>query len=229
MSYILDALERAQAERGREQVPGQPTPQHPGATPPGRPSPGVQGVTDGAAGASATPLPPSAQPAGTPGHQWTRRAWPLGLGLLALAGWAASAWWRSPSPSPPTTVATTAVTATAVPAATVVPVPVPANVSATVPAPSPAPAKSASTKPAAVKPPRAKPEKAPPPVTVRAERPNVRISGVVYTADPAQRLLMVNQQVLGQGAQVSPGLVLEEIEPHSAVFSFHGARWRVNH
>ena len=44
-----------------------------------------------------------------------------------------------------------------------------------------------------------------------------------------QRVLLVNQQVLTQGSQAVPDVKLEEIRPHSSVFSFQGTRFRLAH
>jgi len=51
----------------------------------------------------------------------------------------------------------------------------------------------------------------------------------VYSDNPAKRLLLVNNQVLGQGSQAAPGLRLEEIQPKSSVFSYRGTRFRLAH
>jgi general secretion pathway protein B len=67
------------------------------------------------------------------------------------------------------------------------------------------------------------------PEGLRREIPPLAISGSVYSANPAQRLLLVNNQVLSQGSQAAPGVNLEEIHAKSSVFSFRGTRFRVAH
>lgn len=63
----------------------------------------------------------------------------------------------------------------------------------------------------------------------RRDVPALHITGAVYSANPAQRLLLVNNQVLPQGSTVAPGLVVEEIQANGSVFSFKGNRFRVSH
>ena len=67
------------------------------------------------------------------------------------------------------------------------------------------------------------------PEDIRRQIPALSITGVVHSANPAQRLLVVNNQVLTQGSLAAPELRLEEIENKSSVFSFRGTRFRVAH
>jgi len=67
------------------------------------------------------------------------------------------------------------------------------------------------------------------PDSLRRQIPPIAISGAVYSDNPAKRLLLVNNQVLGQGSQAAPGLRLEEIQPKSSVFSYRGTRFRLAH
>ena len=55
------------------------------------------------------------------------------------------------------------------------------------------------------------------------------ISGAVYSDNPAQRLLLVNGQVLNQGSQVAPDVTVVEIRPNSSEFNFRGTRFRMAH
>ncbi len=55
------------------------------------------------------------------------------------------------------------------------------------------------------------------------------ISGAVYSDNPAQRLLLVNGQVLNQGSQVAPDLTVVEIRSNISEFSFRGTRFRLAH
>lgn len=57
--------------------------------------------------------------------------------------------------------------------------------------------------------------------------PALRITGAVYASDPKQRLLLVNNLVLHQGEQVTPELTLEAIEAKAAVFNYQGTRFRL--
>lgn len=67
------------------------------------------------------------------------------------------------------------------------------------------------------------------PAELRSQIPKITITGSVYSNSPAQRLLLVNNLVLVQGGQVTPGLRLEKIQPRSSVFSYKGTRFRVMH
>ena len=62
---------------------------------------------------------------------------------------------------------------------------------------------------------------------IRREIPPLTITGTVYSANPGQRLLLVNGLVLTQGSLVAPDVNLEEIRAKSAVFSFRGTRFRM--
>jgi len=55
------------------------------------------------------------------------------------------------------------------------------------------------------------------------------ISGAVYSEDPSQRVLLLNNQAFGQGNSVAPGVKLEEIQPNSSIFNFQGTRFQLSH
>jgi general secretion pathway protein B len=67
------------------------------------------------------------------------------------------------------------------------------------------------------------------PDATRREIPPLTISGAVYSENPAQRLLLVNGQVLNQGSQVAPDLTVVEIRSNMSEFSFRGTRFRLAH
>ena len=62
---------------------------------------------------------------------------------------------------------------------------------------------------------------------LRSQIGPLAVGGVVYSENPAQRLLLLGGQVLGQGSAVTATLRLEEIGPHAAVFNFQGTRFRL--
>jgi general secretion pathway protein B len=64
---------------------------------------------------------------------------------------------------------------------------------------------------------------------LRRQLPKLTITGAVYSKDPTQRLLLINNLVLTQGSTVAPDLTLEDIQPHQSVFEFRGTRFRVVH
>ncbi len=67
-----------------------------------------------------------------------------------------------------------------------------------------------------------------PPVSgLPADAPKLVVTGGVYSTNPAQRMLIVNGQVVNQGADLGSGVTLEEIKPKSAVLGFRGGRYSV--
>jgi general secretion pathway protein B len=82
------------------------------------------------------------------------------------------------------------------------------------------------TMPARPAPPPAAPAPPPPPVAgLPADAPKLVVSGGVYSADRGQRMLIVNGQVYKEGADLGAGVQLEEIKPNAAVLRFRGARY----
>ena len=222
MSYLLDALKRADAERQHGTVPSLHTRQ----------------VT----------TPALQNTSGAQNRRWLT----AGAVLILAAAAAVGGWfWRAPSNDAPrqadAQIALTSPVASPPPlpalaAPTLLPAPVPAPVTAAPVAPKPKP--EPAPKPEA--PPRriAAPKPAPPPPAaapaevpllselpenIRRQIPAMAINGVVYSDNPGQRVLLVNQQVLTQGSQAVPDVKLEEIRPHSSVFSFQGTRFRLAH
>ena len=222
MSYILDALRRAEADRQRGAVPGlQDQPQ---------------------------PLPaPAAAPADGP-----RRTglWALaGAGLLAAGGAAAWWWLKSPGPAPVAPVAVMtpapAVAPTALPAP-VAPAPavlssMPAVAAAPVPAspalvlppipPQPAeppvPAKPAPrvavAAPAAATPDAVRRQDLP--ENVRQQLPALTVAGATYSENPRYRMVIINGQVVQEGDTAAPGVVLETIRQKEVVLRAQGYRF----
>jgi general secretion pathway protein B len=207
MSYILDALKRADAERGRGAAPGLHTHHQ------------VPSGSPGTANAN-RPL-------------WLAVAAGVTLLLLAAGFW----FWRAagdPAPvaeqtaTPP--VATAPVQVAQAPKTPVRPVATAAPTAAKAVVSAPAPAAPASPVAAAsATAPAAAPLLAELPQGIRSQIPKITITGSVYSASPAQRLLLANNLVLAQGDQVAPDLTLEEIQPRSSVLIFKGTRFRVMH
>ncbi len=218
MSFILDALQRAEAERTRGSVPG--------------------------LHARQTALP-RAHGAARPRWQWWLVLAVL-LGLGALAVW----YWQGLQVRQPNPVAASAaVTQPAVAAAPgvqpIVPViaarPLAATASSPLANTRPVIAAASSAAPSqvlvdhAVEKPAlpAEPARLPLlgelPAALRQQIPALTINGVVYSDQPAQRLLLVNNLVLNQGSQVAPELKLEEIHAKESMFSFRGTRFRLAH
>lgn len=246
MSYILDALKRAQAERGRGSVPGLHTPS--------------------VAVASAKEIPVSST-----NH---RGAWLIagvaGVAALVLA-WLQFAP-RAPvhqpvvvaqAPvAPPVSAPAPAPVQELVPTPEIKPAaPAPVEIDVTPPpSPPPAPPKPVAQQtpaqtPAAVKreeaarqakagaapveaapvnnaaPVAAAPAAAPIynvanlPPAVREQLPSLQLAGITYSTNPKYRMVIVNGQVLHEGESAGPGLVLERIENARTVWAFRGYRY----
>lgn len=97
---------------------------------------------------------------------------------------------------------------------------------------------SAKAAPPRQTPPRAAAAAAPPPAArlpalaelpaaLRQQVPALAIGGSVYSPQPSARLVIVNGQVLHEGASLAPRLTLEQIRAKSAVFSIEGRRFEV--
>lgn len=236
MSYILDALKKADAERERGQ---------------GR-----------APGLHAQPAPLVDDPTGPAPRTLGTAAWVIAALLAMLVGMLAWRLWAPAAVTAPVAVVATQPAPVAQPAAPVTPAvePVPpapsgaalprepareaAPRTARTPEPAPvaspparvspppsaavaatAPAARASSMPAARAPeattlytPQTLPE------AVRRDLPAVSVSGAMYSETPAQRMLIIHSQVFREGDQPMPELVLEEIRLKSAVFRFRGHR-----
>jgi general secretion pathway protein B len=212
MSYILDALRRAEADRERErgQVPGLHT----------------QASSDSVAA-----------PARRRWLPWAGG----GLLLLAGIGagsWLTSSPREAVAPAPPPVPAPAPVAAPAPspvsPPAVSAPAPQPAASASPYLAPPPPPgAVIAAPAPVQAPVPAPAPAVEAPiprladlPESLRRELPKLAISGSVYSDDPASRFVMVNGEVAREGARLGADLVLERIGPRELVLRFKGQRFR---
>lgn len=246
MSYILEALKKAQAERQLGHAPDIHAP-------------------------AALHLPPRAAPANRKPLLIGTAA---GLLLAALAGalaWRGAA--QAPTPARPAVLAQAGASVsapaapveiaepapealpapmTSEPAAEPVPVPAPAPaVPKAAPAPPPrpaapdpatqepvaeavylpAPARVAENPPAA-RAPEPVPEEnlrtlAQLPEALQREVPKVAVGGYIYSPNPSDRLLLVDKVLRREGEELAPGLVLERLMPKYAVMNYRGTRYRV--
>jgi general secretion pathway protein B len=211
MSYILDALRKADAERERD------------------PARGIhaQPVTLPAASAGSGPLQRILAGAAV-------------VGIAAVA--AVLLWPAAPAPAPAPVVQApppppppAAVPMPVAPAQAVLPPPPPAEETvAPVQAaakPAPKPQASASAVAVAAATPAAAPNRVVAvnelPADLQRELPKLPITGGVYSENAAQRMLIVSGQVMNEGAELAPGLVLEQIRAKSAVLRFRGWRYAV--
>ncbi len=60
------------------------------------------------------------------------------------------------------------------------------------------------------------------PPSVRASLPEFRISGHAYAPDPQTRVVRINEKILQEGQELSPGLRVEEIVPDGIIMSYSG-------
>lgn len=233
MSYILEALRRAEAEREREAG------KLPTLNTPGRALPAADDD--------------ESAPRRGAGPTWL---WPAaGVAVLVIAG----GWWawrdaKAPAPAaaqvpaPAASQAPAIASVTAVVPAASAPPPVQAPTAAPVaapaaaptlaqaaPTPVPSPAPPAPPAPVATVPPTPARPAAPPKVQRfadlterrRREIPSLAFGGSIYSPDRDARMVIVNGQVRREGETVAPGLVLEQIGVRSAVFGFKGIRFEM--
>jgi general secretion pathway protein B len=210
MSYILEALKKAQAERQLGNAPTIHAP-HLHHAAPRLPAVKRSGVLALAAGAA----------------------------VVAAAGWFAWSQ-RSPAPvavlTPPVPVAPAAAPVVANP----VPVPAPvAPVASPPPAavarvePVVRPRKAAV--PAAPVVPAAAPAPAEEnirfakdlPLEIQQQLPRVGFGGYMYSDNAADRLVLVDKTLRHEGEEIAPGLMLEKLLPKGAVLNYRGTRYRV--
>jgi general secretion pathway protein B len=229
MSYILDALRKADAERERDPARGI----H--AQPAAGSAPRVSSA------APAWLWPASVIAAGVVGAGliWQQRSVPVPAPVPVAVRPAAMA--VAPAVAPATAVVPPAPAPLPAPAperAITRVVAAPAAPAATPPAPSQAGA-SAPVAVAAARPASPAPAPAPAadrvyawtelPTDVQRDLPKLAISGGVHSENAAQRMLVVGGQVLSEGAEVAPGVVLEQIRAGHAVLRFRGYRYSVGY
>lgn len=97
------------------------------------------------------------------------------------------------------------------------------------PAPSGSPALSPTIAPAQMPAANAAPPAlASLPESLRRELPPLVAGGAMYSDTPANRMLIINGQVLHEGDKVTPDVTLEQIKLKGAVLSYKGQRFSIN-
>ncbi|TDM06195.1 MAG: hypothetical protein C4K60_16335 [Ideonella sp. MAG2] len=215
MSYILEALKKAEAEREKGQVPG------------------LRSQLEAAS--PAVTLSSTAKPV----TLWLMAA------ALAVAGGGLWWWWQRPQPlaSVPPSSFKAAERPTA-PSVAVDPRPVAAAVPAPAPPPAATTASSSANPVSNVAQNRPKPLKASVAASAalpavervlrwqsltaaqRQQLPKLQWGGAMDSPDPKARMVIVNDQVMREGDTLGQGLVLERIEAKSAVLNLNGQRIR---
>jgi general secretion pathway protein B len=219
MSYILEALKKAQSERARGAVPG----------------------------VNAQPVPTVAARPAIPMWIWMITVL-VSLALCAVL-YGQGTWMRpeaaAPAPVAPAPKASPAPAPKALAAPETAPTPAPAPASASAPAVAPpqaaaqAPAKplrklgerasgEATAAPAAPAPERiASLQELPP--QIQREIPALAVNGYIYASNPADRSVLINNRLRREGDTLAEGFVLEKLLPREMVLNYRGYRYRVGY
>jgi general secretion pathway protein B len=64
------------------------------------------------------------------------------------------------------------------------------------------------------------------PDNIRQEIPQLAVGGYIYSANRAERSVLINKRLLHEGDEVAPGLTLERMTPSGMVFNYKGYRYR---
>ncbi len=65
------------------------------------------------------------------------------------------------------------------------------------------------------------------PEAIQREVPAIAIGGYIYSKNPADRLLLIDKVLRREGEEVAPGLTLEKLLPKAAIMNYRGYRYRV--
>jgi len=218
MSYILDALRRADAERERDPARGIHA----------QPAAGAQAGGRHRVPAWAWPAGLLLVVAAAGVATWQRTSVPAPM-LQAAAPAPVAATAVAPAaavmpPAPPPPVVVERVRVVAAPAAAAKPA-APAAPVAVAPTSVPQPAAAASAAPAGER----VLNLAELPPDVQRDLPKLAITGGVYSENAAQRMLIVGGQVFHEGAELAQGVVLDQIRPRAAVLRFRSYRYSVTY
>lgn len=233
MSYILDALRRADSERERGAVPSIHSPPVPPLADDPRPPRGSQSLVlvgvivvlllalagllawhlmsgKGAVPVVvAEPAPAADQPA--------EEAPPVQAAVPAAPAPVPAPPAQRPSPPPQAQAPMGAAPILSVPPR---PAPAPRVAISATPAPTPAPTAEADTRiytPSEL------------PAHIQRDLPKLVIGGAMYSETPANRMLIINSQVFHEGDKLTSDLVLQEIRLKSAVLKYKGYRYGVSY
>lgn len=219
MSLILDALKQAEHERGRDRAPELfgPAMDMASALPTASPAPRWPWVLAAtavlvAAGAliwTYGPSTPAVSQAPPTAASQLPPSPPAGTALFVPPA-------AEPAPASPSTDASMAASQPATPVTAVPPLR---------PAPPPTMVASPVQTPAEATPPAATEL----PAEVRARLPGLNITGHTYSDNPTLRMLMIDGRMFVEGQAVQPGLRVERIGPHRAVFNHQGTRFAVDY
>lgn len=213
MSYILDALKKAEAERRM-----------------GAPMMGMP----------AAPANPVASPAAARHASVWRTPWPWAAITSICALLIGFTWWPAPSRAPQQMQASApAPSPTSVQAQTLAAVLPPASSSSTVETKE----RPKTPEPKSIKPKEKKraiaegPKTPEPPIAtlhelpdnIQREIPPLSIGGYIYTDNKAGRSVLINGRLVRDGAEIAPGLTLERMMPNGMVLNYKGYRYRTSY
>jgi general secretion pathway protein B len=66
------------------------------------------------------------------------------------------------------------------------------------------------------------------PEPIQRAIPQITFGGYMYSKNPADRMVLIDKILRKEGDEVAPGLVLEKLLPKAAIFTFRGYRYRVS-
>lgn len=67
------------------------------------------------------------------------------------------------------------------------------------------------------------------PDSIRQQIPALKVGGYIYSANRADRSVLVNNRLLREGEEIVPGLTLEKMMPNGMVLHFREYRFRVSY
>lgn len=67
------------------------------------------------------------------------------------------------------------------------------------------------------------------PQNLRNELPSLAFTGSMYSENPANRMVLLNKRLLREGDEIVPGLMLENLAPRAATLRYKGHRFQVSY
>jgi len=67
------------------------------------------------------------------------------------------------------------------------------------------------------------------PEQVQRDVPPFKLGGYIYSGNRADRSVLVNNRLLREGEEIAPGLLLEQMMPNGMVLSYRGHRFRASY
>lgn len=65
------------------------------------------------------------------------------------------------------------------------------------------------------------------PQSIQREVPQISVNGYIYARNPADRTVLINKRLMHEGESIAPDLVLEKMTPKGAILNYKGYRFRV--